>query len=94
MIRKHELIPSREMGRPVHLWRYGHYGRPLLVFPSASGMAHEWDAHGMVEALGDFIDQGRLKLYCTETNVAEAWTRRESDPAWRIGRATRCRPQG
>jgi esterase/lipase superfamily enzyme len=84
MIRKHEMIPSREMGREVHLWRFGHFGAPLLVFPSASGMAHEWDAHGMVEALGDFIDQGRLKLYCTETNVAAAWTRREGDPAWRI----------
>lgn len=86
MIRKHELIPSRHMQRHVHLWRYGHYGLPLLVFPSASGMAHEWETHGMVEALGEFIDAGRLKLYCTESNVAEAWTRRESDPAWRIER--------
>jgi esterase/lipase superfamily enzyme len=86
MIRRHELVPSEEMGRPVHLWCYGHYGAPLLVFPSASGMAHEWDSHGMVEALSDFIEQGRLKLYCAESNVAEAWTRRESDPAWRITR--------
>ncbi len=82
----HELIPSREMGRRVHLWRYGHFGLPLLVFPSAAGMAHEWEAHGMVEALGDFLEQGRLKLYCTESNVAEAWTRRDSDPAWRMQR--------
>jgi esterase/lipase superfamily enzyme len=70
----------------MHLWRFGHYGLPLLVFPSASGMAHEWDAHGMVEALAEFIDGGRLKLYCSESNVAEAWTRRENDPAWRIAR--------
>jgi esterase/lipase superfamily enzyme len=40
----------------------------------------------MVESLGDFIEQGRLKLYCTESNVSEAWTRRESAPAWRIQR--------
>jgi len=86
MRREHDVIPSREMGRGVHLWRFGHFGAPLLVFPSASGMAHEWDANGMVAALGDFIEQGRLKLYCTESNVAEAWTRRDSDPAWRIGR--------
>lgn len=86
MLQKHELIPSREMGRKVHLWRYGHFGPPVLAFPSASGMAHEWQAHGMIDALGDFLEQGRLKLYCTESNVAEAWTRRESDPAWRIER--------
>ncbi len=86
MFRKHEMLPSRAMERRMHLWRYGHFGRPLLVFPSASGMAHEWDAHGMVEALGDLIEAGRLKLYCSESNVAEAWTRRENDPAWRIHR--------
>ncbi len=86
MVGKHELIPSQAMGRRVHLWRYGRFGAPLLVFPSASGMAHEWEAHGMLEALSDFVEQGRLKLYCTESNVAEAWTRKESDPAWRIRR--------
>lgn len=74
------------MGRHVHLWRIGHFGRPLLVFPSASGMAHEWEAHGMLGALQDLIDGGRIKLYCTESNVAEAWTRREADPRWRMDR--------
>ena len=36
MFRKHEMIPSESMGRHVHLWRYGHFGLPVLVFPSAS----------------------------------------------------------
>ena len=86
MFRKHDVIPSEAMGRGIHLWRFGEFGAPLLAFPSASGMAHEWDAHGMIDALGDLIRGGKLKLYCTESNVAEAWTRRESDPAWRIQR--------
>ena len=86
MFRKHELIPSEIMGRRMHLWRFGHFGPPVLVFPSASGMAHEWDAHGMIEALADFLEGGKLKLYCSESNVAEAWTRRENPAAWRIKR--------
>ena len=86
MFRKHELIPSHVMGRNMHLWRYGTFGPPLLVFPSASGMAHEWESHGMVEALAPFLESGRLKLYCTESNVAEAWTRKESHPGERIVR--------
>ncbi len=86
MQRVHELVPSEAMGRPMHLWRYGHWGQPLLVFPSAAGFAHEWEVHGMIEALAPSIDAGRLKLYCTESNVAEAFTRRESAPAWRIQR--------
>ena len=86
MRKSHELIPSEAMGRRMHLWRFGHFGAPVLVFPSASGMAHEWEAHGMVGGLGDLIGGGRIKLYCSESNVAEAWTRRDSDPAWRLGR--------
>lgn len=86
MQREHILIPSEPMGRRMHLWQYGHFGPPLLVFPSAAGMAHEWEAHSMVETLGDWLDAGKLKLYCVESNVAEAWTRKDSDPSWRIQR--------
>jgi len=86
MDREHHVIPSQSLGRGVHVWRYGHFGPPLLVFPSASGMAHEWDTHGVIEDLAGWIDAGRLKVYATESNVAEAWTRRDGDPQWRIGR--------
>jgi len=74
------------MGRKLFLWQYGHFGMPVLVFPSASGMAHEWERHGMIDALSDLIGGGKIKFYCVESNVSEAWTRRESDPAWRISR--------
>ncbi|MBT8143863.1 MAG: esterase [Gammaproteobacteria bacterium] len=86
MFRKHEIIPSEAMGRGIHVWRYGHFGPPLVAFPSASGMAHEWESHGMVEAMSDWLEQGRLKLYTVESNVSEAWTRKESPPQWRIKR--------
>jgi esterase/lipase superfamily enzyme len=84
MFKQHDRIPSHHLDRHVHLWRYGHYGPPLLVMPSAAGMAHEWEAGGMVGALADWLEEGRLKLYCSESNVAEAWTRRDGSPEWRI----------
>ncbi|MCH9651078.1 MAG: prolyl oligopeptidase family serine peptidase [Deltaproteobacteria bacterium] len=86
MKRRHELIPSQVMGRRMHVWCYGHWGVPILVFPSAAGMAHEWDAQGMVSTLSDLIQEGRIKLYCCESNVAEAWTRQQNPPEWRIKR--------
>jgi esterase/lipase superfamily enzyme len=70
---RHILLDSRAMGRRVHLWCFGHYGPPLVVFPTAGGYAHEWQLHGMVETLGGFLRAGRLKLYCPETNVSAAW---------------------
>ena len=74
------------MNRPMHLWRYGQFGLPVIVFPSAAGMAHEWEAHGMLDVLADWVNAGKIKLYCTESNVAEAWTRREQPAEWRIQR--------
>lgn len=78
-------LPSRHLNRRVHLWTYGWWGAPVLVFPTASGMAHEWEAAGAVEVLRPLIEAGRLKLYCPESNVSEAWTS-QAAPDWRIGR--------
>jgi len=86
MRRFHALLDSPALGRAIHVWVYGHWGQPVVVFPSAAGFAHEWEAQGMIAALEPLLAGGRIKLYCPETNVAEAWTRRDADPAWRIGR--------
>ena len=83
MHKRHEMIPSQAMGRHIHVWCYGHFGPPLVVFPSAAGFAHEWDAQGMIEALAPLINAGKLKLYCPESNVSHTWTGK-GDPAARV----------
>ena len=86
MRRDHYQLDSPPLGRRIHLWVYGHFGQPIVVFPSAAGFAHEWEAQGMVASLAPLLDGGRIKLYCPESNVSEAWTRQDADPAWRIQR--------
>ena len=86
MKKRLERVQSPQLGRAVSLWSYGHWGPPLVVFPTAAGFAHEWEAQGMVEALSPWLEAGKLKLYCPESNVAEAWTKKENDAAWRIQR--------
>lgn len=85
MFKKAHQLPSQHMGRAMWMWQYGEYGQPLVVFPSAAGMAHEWEAQGMLTGLAGLIGT-KLKIYCVESNVSEAWTKKEADPAWRIGR--------
>lgn len=84
MRRRHELVYSPAMGRRMNVWCFGHWGAPLVVFPSAAGFAHEWDLQGMVETLAPLIEGGRLKLYCPESNVSQAWTDKEEHPALRV----------
>ena len=54
---------------------YGHYGRPVVVFPSENGEAWDWEDRGMVAALDGLLDAGRLKLYCLPSFDRESWTR-------------------
>ncbi|MDX6388495.1 MAG: hypothetical protein QOD85_2297, partial [Gaiellaceae bacterium] len=41
---------------------YGHYGRPVIAFPSENGAAADWEERGMVDSLAPLLDDGRIKL--------------------------------
>jgi esterase/lipase superfamily enzyme len=56
---------------------YGHWGRPVLVFPAESGDAGEFERHGMVGAVGDLLADGRVKLYCVDSFDHETWSNRD-----------------
>jgi esterase/lipase superfamily enzyme len=61
---------------PASLVAYGHYGRPVLVFPSEQGRAWDFENNGMVGAVADLIDGGRVKLYCVDSADAQTWSDR------------------
>jgi esterase/lipase superfamily enzyme len=74
MSAKHRLLDSPSLGRRVHVWSFGDVGRPLVVFPSNAGVAHEWRESGMIDALGPLLRAGRMKIYCPETNVSRSFS--------------------
>ena len=56
---------------------YGNGGppaRPVLAFPAEKGDAGEFERHGMVGAVGDLVEAGRVKLYCVDSFDAESWS--------------------
>ncbi|GAB2569233.1 esterase [Paractinoplanes abujensis] len=53
---------------------YGHWGRPLLVFPTEKGDAWEWARNGMVAEVDSLIEAGRVKLYCVDSFDAGTWS--------------------
>jgi len=40
-----------------------HYGSPILGFPTSAGDEWELEGQGLIGALADFIDTGRIKFY-------------------------------
>ena len=67
MEREQVELEAPGLDRPGTLIRYGHYGRPVLVFPSEPGRAWDFENNGMVDAVADLIDAGRVKLYCVDS---------------------------
>lgn len=70
----HLRLNSPALGRNVHLWKFGEVGKPLVVFPSNAGVAHEWQKGGMIDALAPLLAEGRIKIYCPETNVSKSFS--------------------
>jgi esterase/lipase superfamily enzyme len=64
-------------GAEGNLEAYGHWGRPILIFPTEGGNAWEWAEHGMVAAVAPLIEAGRVKLYCVDSFDAGTWSARD-----------------
>ena len=68
---------SPSMDATGEVIRYGHWGRPVLVFPSEQGRAGDFADNGMVDAVASLIDDGRVKLYSVDSYDATSWSARD-----------------
>jgi esterase/lipase superfamily enzyme len=77
MEREQVELDAPGLDRPGSLIRYGHYGRPVLVFPSEQGRAWDYENNGMVGAVADLVEAGRVKLYCVDSFDGSSWAARD-----------------
>jgi esterase/lipase superfamily enzyme len=52
---------------------HGHYGRPLLAFPSEQGHCRQYEDFGMIDAIGGLVEAGRVKVYCVDSWDSGTW---------------------
>ena len=58
---------SPRVERDVTVVRWGTFGTPVLVFPTAGGDGEEIERFQLVDACRDLIDAGRVKLYSVDS---------------------------
>ena len=73
MRREEVFLYSPAIGADGGVMVYGHYGRPLLVFPSENGRRTDYEERGMIESIGWLIDEGRVKVYCIDSFDGGSW---------------------
>ena len=59
----------------VHLVRWGHFGTPVLVFPTAGGDAGEIERNGLLGAVWDLVEAGRIKVFSVDSIAGRSWLR-------------------
>lgn len=67
-------LDAQGLDRAGTVIRYGHFGRPVIVFPSERGRAWDYENNGMVDALGFLLNEGRVKLYCVDSFDDRSWS--------------------
>ena len=75
---------SERLQQPITVVRWGVFGQPVLVFPSAGGDAEEVERHGLVDACGPLLAEGRVKLYSVDSVAGRAMVAKEGSPEYRM----------
>ena len=77
---------SASLGKEMNLRVYGHDGLPFLAFPTQDGTCMDYEDAGLIDALGDFLEEGRLRLFVVDTVDSESWSPKIGDKSARAAR--------
>ena len=67
---------------PARVVRWGHYGRPVLLFPTAGGDCEETEREGLIGSLAGLVDAGRVKVYSVDSVAGQHWVSRQHSPEY------------
>jgi esterase/lipase superfamily enzyme len=70
---EHHQWWSDHLNRNMALKVYGHWGKPFIVFPCSRGRYFDYEEMGMIEAVAEFINAGKIKLFCVDSVDEQSW---------------------
>ena len=60
---------------------YGHYGFALLMFPTAAADYLEYERFKLIDAIGGFLGEGKIKAFSINSINMESWLNNNMHPA-------------
>lgn len=70
----HQLDASPLGGYTAEVVVHGHFGRPVLWFPSEAGSQHDFVSNGILDAVRGAVDDGKIKIFCVPSYDTESWS--------------------
>ena len=77
---------SPALNRDMEFLWFGHWGRPVLMFPTSMGRFYQNEDSGLIASLAAKIDGGEIQAACVDSVDEESWYNRRAHPADRARR--------
>jgi len=72
---------SPNLNKDMEIVVYGHYGFALLMFPTAAADYLEYERFKLIDAIGGFLGEGKIKAYSINSINMESWLNNNMHPA-------------
>src|SRR6186997_1126770 len=86
MNKEYQSWHSPILGMTMPIVSYGHFGKPILMFPTAAADCEEYERFQLISAVQHHIDAGRVKIYSIDSINRHSWMNREIHPKERARR--------
>jgi esterase/lipase superfamily enzyme len=83
MYRMIEGWHSPSLGKWMEIVTYGNFGFPLLMFPTAAADYLEYERFQVIDAIREYIESGKVKVFSINSINRESWLNRELHPKYK-----------
>lgn len=84
MVENYSKIFSGNLGISLEMEVYGHWGYPILAFPTSLGRYSQNKDFNLIASAASFIDSGKIKIYCIDTIDTLSFYNESMHPSQRI----------
>lgn len=71
---------SPSLNRYMDIVTYGHFGFPVLLFPTAAADFLEYERFYLIDAIRDVIEAGKVKVFSINSINRDAWLNKQVHP--------------
>lgn len=75
---------SQYTDREFEMLVFGHGGYPVILFPTSRGRYYQGKDFGLIESVRNFIEEGKIKIYCPDSMDSLSWYNYAIHPADRV----------
>jgi len=75
---------SNRVGVDMHIIRYGHWGPPMIYFPTSGGGHTEFDYYRLQDDTWWFIENGKIQFFAIDGYSWNSWYNRGLHPAEKV----------